>query len=82
MAAIQEHRELNPSGTPERADRIHRGAAGAAGKKNVIDQNDSEFFQIKREARFADTGERISNAEIVAMHRNIDRAQLWPPSRR
>jgi hypothetical protein len=48
MAAIQEHRELNPSGAPERGDRIHRGATGAAGKKNVIDQNDSEFFQIKR----------------------------------
>jgi hypothetical protein len=77
MAAIQEYRELNPRGASERADRIHRGSTGAAGIQNVIDQNDSERFEIKRQTRFADTGERISNAEIVAMHRNIDHAQFW-----
>jgi hypothetical protein len=79
MAAIQEHRELNSSGTSERGDRIHGSPAGAAGIKNVVYEDDSEFFQMKRQTRFADTCESISNTQIVPVHRNIDRAQVGLP---
>ena len=40
MAAIDQDGELDARRPAERADRIQRGAAGAAGEKNVVDDDD------------------------------------------
>jgi hypothetical protein len=76
MPPIDQDRQLNTRGSPERADRVHRGPAGSSRKKHVIDEYDSPPLEMQRETRLIDIRQAGAQAKIVPMHRDIDNASL------
>ena len=74
MAAIDQHRELNPRRSAEGADRVHRRAAGAAGKENVVDDDDGPPSSGSGSCEARTIGSSARVPDIVAMHRDIDHA--------
>jgi len=75
MAAIDQRRQLNSRRPPERADRIHRRPDGTAGEEDVIDEDDDAVVDRKRDLRLTHHRRVADARQVVAVERDIDRAE-------
>jgi hypothetical protein len=75
VTAIDEHRETDRAGPTVINERVHRGADGASGEQHVIHENDDLVVDREVQRRLADD-RRIADArEIVAVERDVERAE-------
>ena len=74
VAAVDQHGELHGAGPAEVAERVEGGADRAAGEEHVVDEDDD----LAVDARVGDVGalegaDRVA-AQVVAVHRDVERA--------
>src|SRR3989344_2326757 len=58
-------------------DFIERGANGPPGVQHVIHQNQVTFLDVDRKLRSPDLGVHADTGEVVAVERNVERAQRF-----
>ena len=69
--AVDEHEQLHFFGAAKRDHGVKRGADGAPGVKNVVDENDLLAFDEKRNARLARAWRLFASAEVVTVKRGV-----------
>ena len=74
MAAVDEDRELHGAGPADVAERVERGADGAAGEEHVVDEDDQPA--VDAVAGDLGAGQRAGgpHAQVVAVHGDVERA--------
>src|SRR4029077_11333599 len=77
MAAIDQHAELDLSGTALLEEGIHGGAHGTSGIEDVIDQHDILAGDGKFRFGFLHYRQGSHSREIVAIQSNIERAHRY-----
>jgi len=87
MTPVDQDGVLNSIRPSERADCVHSGAAGSAGEQDIVNENQGQAFQLKRELGFLDARESGTQAEVIAVHRDVDDPgfsekypSIWPIS--
>ena len=73
MSAIDQHRELNSRRATERGNGVHGRTHRSASKQDVIDNDDGFRFQWKRQVGRSHHRQLRARADIIAVHRYIDR---------
>lgn len=76
MAAITKHRQLHGAWATEINDGINGRADRAAGEKDVIDENNCLFIDVKRKFRGHEQGVVRSNAPHRHVQKNVDDATI------
>src|SRR6185295_7068118 len=77
MAAIDEHGILNARRTSEGGDGVECGAAGAAGKEDIIREDEGLVGQIRRKMSGLDGKNLAPCAEMIAMHGDGEHSSLY-----
>src|SRR5438477_3583052 len=75
MSAIDEHGEHHFARTSEVDQRIERGAHGAAGVENVVDEHDDLVVDRLRQLRRLHHRLRRDRREVVAIERDVEDAE-------
>src|SRR5438105_9858121 len=75
MATVDQDREAYRAGTPVVDERIHRSADRAAGEENIVDKHDDAAVDGERDLRLAYHRRVPDTRQVVAVERDIDRAQ-------
>ena len=70
MPAIAHHRQLDPAGTAQVEDRIHRRPDGAAGVEDVVDQDHTLAGEVDGDQGAPEPGGGAS-AQIVAVETDV-----------
>ena len=76
MAAVDQNRQADAGRPSQIADRIQGGAYGPAGEQDVVDQHDLGPVDIESDLGAAQHGPPIDVLEIVAVKRDVDRADV------
>ena len=76
VAAVDEDGELDARGPAEGGDGIHGGAAGAAGEEDIVREDERALLEVRRQMGDGDEGKAGPDADVVAMHRDIDDAEV------
>jgi hypothetical protein len=75
VSAVDEDGEANGARTAVVDERVHRGADGPASEEHVVDENHHASVDRERDLRLAHH-RRVSDArQVVAVERDIDRAE-------
>ena len=74
MAAIDQDAHANAFRAPEIEQAVHGGAGGASGVENVVDQHDIAIVHYEWNLGGLHDGLRRDGGEIVAIERDIERA--------
>jgi hypothetical protein len=75
MTSVDEHREPDRAGTPIVDERVHRGADRATGEEHIVHENDDASVDRERDLRLADHRRVADAGQIVAVERDVDRAE-------
>ncbi len=79
MAAVDQHRELDLRRAAVVEDLVDRGADGAAGVEDVVDDHDRAAVDRELElARVDDRRARPERSEVVAVEADVDEAERDP----
>jgi len=73
MAAVDEDREPDGTGTPVVHERVHSGADRAAGEEHIVDEYDDATVDGERDLRLAHDRRVADPREVVAIERDVDR---------
>ena len=82
MTAVDEHRELDPGRPTELEQRVQRGSDRAAGREDVVDQDDRSVLEREVEGRAADERLRargrgaVADGDVVAVEGDVERADV------
>ena len=74
VAAVDEDREADRARPAEVDDAVERGADGAAGVEDVVAEDDRPSVQVEVDLRLLDQGLRRDRREVVAVERDVERA--------
>src|SRR6266852_3002064 len=74
FAAVHQRRKLDFSGTPVVEQLVHRGAHGAPGVENVVDNHDMSAVDVERDLRRLHLVMQSGGVEIVAIERDVERS--------
>ena len=74
MPAVDEHAKRDTPGASEIEEAIHGGANGAAGVKDVVDEHEVHPVNAKNNVRRLQDGLGRNFGKIVAIERNVQRA--------
>ena len=77
MAAVDEHRELDPVGPPVVEQRVDRRAHRAPGEQDVVDEHERASAELEVEVGRVDDRLRLglARSEIVAVERDVEVAE-------
>ena len=75
VSAIDEDGKLDRRGASEREDGFDRGARGAAGKEDVVHEDNVLPGDVEIDFRAVDFGELAELAEVVAVKRDVKLAE-------
>src|ERR1700761_1864149 len=77
VAAVAEDGELDALGAAIVEERLDRGADGAAGEEDVVDEDDRAGREVEVDVGVADDrlGERARGADVVAVEADVDVAE-------
>ena len=74
VAAVDEDRELHGAGPAEVAERVERGADGAAGEEHVVDEDDEPAVDAVGGMSVSSSARRALEPQVVAVERDVERA--------
>src|SRR5262249_17630979 len=75
LAAVDERRELDLPGTPIVEKLVHRGAHRAPRVEHVVDHHDVAIVDVERNLRGLHLAMQADRVEVVAVERDVERAQ-------
>jgi hypothetical protein len=75
MAPIHENGELDFRGPAEGGNRIEGGSRGATSEENIVHKNQRTVVQVYREIGNFEGGDFTAGGQIVAVHRDVHRAE-------
>src|SRR6266481_3822692 len=74
VAAVDQHAQLNPAGTPVGEKGIECCADGPAREQYVVHQDDVLAFNIQPDLRFLDHGAGAERGKVIAVEGNVQSA--------
>jgi len=72
---VDKDRQADGAGTAVVDERVHRGADGPAREEDIVDQDDHTSVDGERDLRFADDRRVSDSSEVVAVERDVYRAE-------
>ena len=72
---VDKDRQADGAGTAVVDKRVHRGADGPAREEDIVDQDDHTSVDGERDLRFADDRRVSDSSEVVAVERDVYRAE-------
>ena len=72
---VDKDRQTDGAGTAVIDECVHRGPDGPAREEDVVDQNDHTFVDGERDLRLAYDRRVPDSSEVVAVERDVDRAE-------
>ena len=75
MPPVHQHRQPDGAGTPVVDECIHRRADGAAREEHIVDEDDHATVDGERDVRLAHDRRVSDSSQVVAIERDVDRAE-------
>ncbi len=75
MPSVDEHGKADRAGTSVVDERVHRRSDGATREKHIVDEDDHAPIDRERDLRLAHDGRVADARQIVAIKRDVDRAE-------
>ncbi len=75
VSAVDKDRQADGARTSVVDEGVHRGADSAAGKEHIVDEDDHATVDRERDLRLAHDGRVSDPRQVVAIERDVDRAE-------